>query len=270
MKVGNWGSSALFGTLAALACVPASAPAASLPRWLKPPYEHYTLTYEATDSSHGSIETSAVNPPSGACESVTGQFQGSQALHAVVRYAFVFGRNRGKVAFVYKLAGRSATGRVAMTDREGYPGGCPAGGRFPEGPQTAECAQPIGFDDPPELEVGASVAETRFGLSLAVSVNPLNEPTCTGSPQVSGNIHPASFDWGAEKGEAPLPGTATMTFTASGIEARRTFHGKVTTDPRNAARSGGGTQPQSNGEQVVWSFADSPSYSLTLAPAGRG
>lgn len=268
MTRGNRRSKAVFVVLAALACAPAGASASSIPRWLKPPYEHYTLTYEATDSSHGTIEAST--PLAGTCDFPAGQEQGSQTLHAVVRYAFVFGRSRSKVAFTYKLAGRSVAGRDALTDHEGYAPGCPAGGRFLEGPETAECTQAIGFTDPPELELGANAAQTKFGLSLATSINSLGEPACAGNQQLFSYIHPASFDLGTKNGETPLPGVASMTFTASGIKARRTFHGRVATDPENAARTGGGTQPREGGEQVVWSFADTPSYALTLAPAGRG
>ncbi len=271
MQGGKRGCKAVFGVLAALACLPVSASASSIPRWLKPPYEHYTLTYEASDSSHGTIENSTPNPPAGfgVCDFAAGQQQGSQTLHAVVRYAFVFGRYRSKVAVSYKLAGRSVTGRDALTDHEGYLPGCPAGGRFPEGPETAECTQALGFVDPPELELGANAAQTKFGLSLATSVSSLDAPACTGNPQLFSNLHPASFDLGTENGETPLPGAGSMTFTASGIKAKRTFHGRVTTNPENAARSGGGTQPQSGGELIVWSFSDSPGYSLTLAPAGH-
>ena len=275
MKRGEWGARIVgLGVLAAAACVlaPSGASASSIPRWMKPPYEHYTLTYEATDSSHGTIETGYATAPAGStlCEFATYQEHGTQRLHAVVRYAVLFGRYRGKLALTYKAAGRSATGEDAIVNHEGYPAGCPAGGRFPEGPQTAECTQALGLRDPPELEFGANTAQTKFGLSLAVLISNLDEPSCTGNPQAASDPHPGSWDFGAENGEVPTPSVATMTFTASEIKARRTVHGKVTTRPEHAALSGGGTQPQSGGEQVVWSFSDTPSYSLTLAPAAHG
>ena len=258
------------GLLAALTCVLApSASASSIPRWLKAPYEHYTLTYEASDSSHGTIEGGYATAPAGftLCEFATYQEHGTQTLHAVVRYAVIFGRYKGKLALTYKAAGRSATGKDALVNHEGYPAGCPAGGRFPEGPQTAECTQALGLEDPPELEFGANIAQTKFGLSLAVSISSPEEPSCTGNQQAATDLHPGSWDLGAENGEVPTPTVATMTFTASQIKARRTVHGKVATNPEHAALSGGATEAQSSGEQVVWSFVDTPNYSLTLAPA---
>jgi hypothetical protein len=263
-----------LGLLVALAfaCAPSAASASSVPRWLKPPYEHYTLTYEATDSSHGTIETSHPTAPDGSplCELATFQEHGTQTLNAVIRYAVIFGRYRGKLAFTYKAAGKSATGQDTILFREGYAAGCPAGGRFPEGPQTAECTEALGLGDPPELEFGSNNAQTKFGLSLAIQISNVHEPTCTGSMQAETGLHPGSWDRGAENGEVPTPSVATMIFTSSAIKARRTVHGTVTTMPDHAALSGGATESQPGDEQVVWSFADSPNYSLTLAPAAHG
>ena len=274
MRRGERGTRAGLGLLAAVAFLPApgAASAFSTPRWLKPPYEHYTLTYEATDSSRGTIEGGYATAPAGftLCEFATYQEHGTQTLHAVVRYAVIFGRYKGKLALTYKAAGRSATGTDAIVNNEGYPAGCPAGGRFPEGPQTAECTEALGLDDPPELEFGANIAQTKFGVSLAVSISNLDEPSCTGNPQAASDLHPGSWDLGAENGEVPTPSVATMTFTASEIKARRTVHGRVTTKPEHAAPSGGGTEPQAGGEQLIWSFSDAPHYALTLAPAVHG
>ena len=72
----------------------------------------------------------------------------------------------------------------------------------------------------------------------------------------------------ASESRQPLgvaPGYVTV---QAEIDPRR-VHGRVTTDRENTARSGGGRQP-SHGEQVVRSFADSPSCTPTLVPAEHG
>jgi hypothetical protein len=260
----------------ALAFGQASALARGIPHWLKAPYQHYALVYEAGDSSNGTIETS-IAPSEGftACSFTNSTLNGAQAFHTTIRYAFVFGRfqapgHRPQLAFVYNLASRSTSGRAELTSSEAYPPGCPTPSeRYPPGGPSETCSEGFEEVEPPSIELGANVADTRFAVEMFPSVRPHEAPECHGTEFPPRGQMPKldEFDDAAKDGAAPDPGEGAITFTAAGIRARHRFHGTVKSDLLEGIRTGQGSEAGEHGELTHWTFADGFTGSLTLAPA---
>jgi hypothetical protein len=255
-----------------LLCAAPAAQARSLhaPKWLKGPYHRYTLTYDATDTSDGTTVTSEPDPPPGesACDTNVTRYQGSATVHVNNSYELLFGRYRPpghpfRFAFVYRLASHSGSLQASVTEHGDTPAGCPPA---EGGPLDAACTEHANTARPEDFAVGAGRHRHQYGATLVEGLDP-SDPVCSGDDTRIDEMtfpspSPTHFT-------VILPSAGSIAFTDTGIKARKTFHGTVTTQPQpdDGTHAGQGTDPEADGSpQRDWNFATTQTGTFTLAP----
>ncbi|MGZ4172182.1 MAG: hypothetical protein ACXVRN_12525 [Solirubrobacteraceae bacterium] len=254
--------------LAVAALAPATAQGRPLraPKWLKPPYRQYVLTYDASDSAQGSEVTSMPNAPGqGPCDSPMTTYQDSQSAHYHAAYQFLFGRSlQGrslKPAFVYVLRKVSGPAQHAYNSLVTPPPGCPAPDPRDTRFGSSSCTRSTRADGKPDFTVGGP--RRRHGaLVFGLALDP---QTTSGEPACTGNDFLAGAPDAAHVPEV-TPATGSLVFSDRSVVARRTLTGTVQFDP-GGVHSGGGTDPETDTRpQDVWTFNVSEHGTFRLAP----
>jgi hypothetical protein len=259
---------AVVPLLAAAALAPATAQARPLraPRWLKPPYRQYVLTYDAAVSSQGSEVTTMSNAPGhGPCDFPMTTYRDSQSAHYHAAYQFLFGRSlQGrslKPAFIYALRKVSGPAQHAYNSIVSPPPGCPAPDPQDSRYGSSSCTRTTRADGSPDFTVGGPVRRHGalvFGLSVGPQTTSA-DPACTGNDFLAGAPDAAHVP-------EVNPEIGSLSFTDRGVRARRTFTGTVQFDP-GGVHSGGATDPETDTRpQHVWSFKISEHGTFRLAP----
>jgi hypothetical protein len=249
---------------------------------LKPPFEHYTLTYEASDTAQGSQESTALTPPAGfsMCEVLPDTtVHANSSVRVLMSYALTFGRyhargERAHLALLYKVATHSITGSTEATAVENPRAGCPPLSPALYTLENANCRQQVGSEQP-SVDFDSNGASTQFDAELSLGIELVGHPSCTGNTDPgTGGTEPnptVAPDFGTPNDEGPLPASAEIAFSASGIEHRHTFHGRVEIVPADVPAEGQGVEPTFDGaSQRTWSFSSSPAATFTLAPTRAG
>ena len=244
----------------------AQARALRAPRWLKPPYRQYVLTYDASASAQGSEVSSMPNAPGhGPCDFPMTNYQDSQSDHYHAAYQFLFGRSlQGrslKLAFVYVLRKVSGPAQHAYSSLVTPPPGCPAPDPRDSRYGSSSCTRTTRADGVPDFTTGGP--RRRHGaLVFGLAVDPQTtsaEPACTGNDFLAGAPDAAHVP-------EVTPATGGLSFTDRGVAARRTFTGTVQFDPAGV-HNGSGTDPETDtSPQDVWSFTTSHHGTFRLAP----
>jgi hypothetical protein len=261
-----------------LALLAAAAPPAlganKLPHWLRPPYRHYTLTYDASSTYKGSAVNSFPDPEFGErCEYAESVAERDGSAHVHIVYGFVFGhfeahREGHRVDYIvstHRLSKLTVSGGATWSDREQAPRGCDPGpfdslyesvyGQLPAG----SCHTQAGFDGPPFLDIEGHHHLRRLKADLLVQLEGSRE-TC----------REVGLGGGMETDfrplHEPLPAGGTIHYTVGGVLAGRTFHGHVALNPRGA-HGEEGTVPEAPGvPQSIWSSQVGFQGTLTMAP----
>jgi hypothetical protein len=258
---------AVLGAGLLCAAPPAQARFLRAPKWLKGPYRRYALTYDAVDSSQGHNVESVPNPPEGdsPCDFPVVTYDDASTAGYQVSYQVLFGRYRppGKAertAFVWRLKRHAPSGQWTTTTDSSPPAGCPDN---PQQRKNRSCTTPLAELDSPLLYIR-------------------NGPRSHGAQGYVARLRP-TLGWGTNGScsndnvlEQPVrtfpevfPGWGKLIFTDRGVMARRTFKGKVASDPKDA-HSGQGTDPQGDRRaQSVWTFSTGLNAKFTLAPVKR-
>jgi hypothetical protein len=239
---------------------PVHARALRAPRWLRGPYRRYELTFSASDSTSEHEVTTATTPPPGAttCDTyvTTSQFTSNPGMKST--WDFIFGHShdskthKDRFAFVYQIRRKTPSGRQVRSMDSTSPAGCPPA----EQPRHGSCT---GTYHSAESHLDATEGRTSniAILDLLQSVSISDHDTCTGDTVVFNHEVPEVH-----------PDDGHLVLTASGVHARRAFHGVVHTSD-DAAQSGSGSDRVSNlseEDKVDWTLDIRRAGTFTLAP----